>query len=144
MIGIASDHAGFKIKDEIINYLESLNYEVKDYGTYTEESTDYPIYAFKIGEAVKNKEISKGILICNTGIGMSIACNKIKGISCAKADNIEEAILSRKHNNSNVLALSSLKNIEDLKKIVKTYLETDFSNEERHIRRIEEINKYEC
>lgn len=142
VIGIASDHAGYKIKNELINYLKELNYEVKDYGTYSEESTDYPIYAFKIGEAI-DKEITKGILVCGTGIGMSIACNKVKGIRCSKVDNVIEAKLTREHNDSNVLALSALKNLEELKDIVKVYLETSFSNEERHIRRIDEINKYE-
>ena len=142
MIGIASDHAGYEIKNKLITYLKELNYDVKDYGTDSIDSTDYPIYAFKLGEAINN-EIDKGILVCGTGIGMSIACNKVKGVRCSKVDNLIEAKLTRSHNDSNVLALSALKDIEELKKIVKVYLETPFSNEERHIRRIDEINKYE-
>lgn len=143
MIGIASDHAGYLVKKELINYLKELNYDVIDYGTDSEESVDYPVYAFKVGEAVINKEVEKGILICKTGIGMSIACNKVKGIRCSKVDNKEEAELTRLHNDSNVLALSAMKNIEELKEIIKIYLDTDFSNGERHLNRIKEITDYE-
>jgi ribose 5-phosphate isomerase B len=141
MIGIASDHGGLKLKKELIEYLKELNYEIKDYGTMTEESVDYPKYAFLVGEAVSNKEIEKGILICKTGIGMSIACNKVKGIRCAKVDNLKEAELTRLHNDSNVLALNS-ENIL-AKEITKIFLETPFSNEERHINRINMIKNYE-
>lgn len=143
MIGIASDHAGYEVKKQIIDFLENNNYDVVNYGTDSNESVDYPNYAFKIGEDVANGKIEKGILICKTGIGMSIACNKVKGIRCSKVDNKEEAILTRKHNDSNVIALSSMKNIEELKEIILTYLETSFSNEERHINRVKEITDYE-
>ena len=95
MIGIASDHAGYEVKKEIIEFLKSNNYDVIDYGTDSNESVNYPNYAFKIGEDVVNKKIEKGILICKTGIGMSIACNKVKGIRCSKVDSKEEAILTR-------------------------------------------------
>lgn len=143
MIGIASDHAGYEVKKQIIDFLENNNYNVVNYGTDSNESVDYPNYAFKIGEDVANGKLEKGILICKTGIGMSIACNKVKGIRCSKVDNKEEAILTRKHNDSNVIALSSMKNIEELKEIILTYLETSFSNEERHINRVKEITDYE-
>ena len=142
IVGIANDHAGVKRKNEIISYLNELGYEVKNYGTDTEESTDYPLYAFKIGEAINNNEINFGILICHTGIGMSIAANKVKNIRCAKVDNKEEAFLSRSHNNANVIALNDSKNIEEVKEIIKTFLETKFSNEERHERRVNLINEY--
>lgn len=141
MIGIASDHGGFKLKQKLIPYLEELGYTVIDYGTEVEESVDYPIYAFKVGEAIRNKGIKFGIVICTTGIGVSIACNKVKGVRCAKVDNIEEASLTRLHNDSNVIALSA--NNENALEIVKTFLETNFSNEERHIRRINLITSYE-
>lgn len=141
MIGIASDHGGFKLKQEIIPYLEELGYKVNDYGTMVEESVDYPEYAFKIGEAIRNKGINFGIIICTTGIGMSIACNKVIGVRCAKVDNLEEAKMTRLHNDSNVLALSA--NNDNAKEIVKIFLETEFSNEERHIRRINMIREYE-
>lgn len=143
VIGIASDQAGFNVKNELTNYIKELGYQVIDYGPMDDSPVDYPIYAFKIGDAINNKSINKGILICKTGIGMSIACNKIRGIRCAKVDNIEEAGLTRLHNDSNVLALSALKDIEEIKKIVKVFLETEFSNEERHIRRIRLIDEYD-
>ena len=141
MIGIACDHGGFKLKEEINEYLKELGYNVIDYGTMVEESVDYPEYAFKVGEAIRNKGINFGIIICTTGIGMSIACNKVVGVRCAKVDNIEEAKLTRLHNDSNVLALSASK--LNAKEIVKIFLETEFSNEERHIRRINMIKDYE-
>lgn len=141
MIGIASDHGGYELKQEIVPYLEELGYNVIDYGTMINESVDYPNYAFKIGEAIKNKGINYGILICKTGIGMSIACNKVKLVRCAKVDNIEEARLTREHNDSNVISLSA--NNRNAKEIIKTFLETKFSNEERHLRRINKIIEYE-
>lgn len=141
MIGIASDHGGFKLKQEIISYLKELGYPVIDYGTMVEESVDYPEYAFKVGEAIQNKGINFGIIICTTGIGMSIACNKVVGVRCAKVDNLEEAKMTRLHNDSNVLALSASN--KNAKEIVKIFLETEFSNEERHIRRVNMIKKYE-
>lgn len=143
MIGIACDHAGFEVKTILIEYLKELGKNVVDYGPAANTSVDYPIYAFKIGEAIKNKGINLGILICKTGIGMSIACNKIKGVRCAKVDNEEEAILTRSHNNSNVLAISALKDIEEIKRIIKAFVETEFSNEERHLKRVSLIQEYE-
>lgn len=135
-IGIASDHAGYKTKEILIEYLKQLNYGVVDYGTNSLESVDYPKYAYKVCDGIQESKIDLGILICYTGIGMSIAANKRKGIRCSKVDTVNEAKLTREHNNSNVLALSALKDINLLKDIVKTYLETEFSNDERHIRRI--------
>ena len=134
-IGIVSDHRGFELKKQIINSLED-KYQILDYGTDTTESVDYPDYAFKIGEKINQKEVDFGVAICGSGIGMSIAANKRKGIRCSKVDTVNEAKLTREHNNSNVLALSALKDINLLKDIVRTYLETKFSNDERHIRRI--------
>lgn len=143
MIGIASDHAGYEVKKELIEFLKNNNYDVIDYGTDSNESVNYPKYAFRIGEDVVSEKIEKGILICKTGIGMSIACNKVKGVRCSKVDNKEEAILTRKHNDSNVIALSALKPIEELEEILLVYLESTFSNEEKHINRIKEITDYE-
>ena len=141
-IGIANDHNGVSLKKELIKFLTELGYETKNYGTDTEVSVDYPLYAFKVGEAINNQEIDLGILICHTGIGMSIAANKIKNVRCAKVDNIEEAFMTRSHNDSNILDLSDSKNIDEVRKIVKTFLETPFSKEERHMRRIDLINNY--
>lgn len=139
MIGIASDHAGFELKEKLKQELK--DYQIIDYGTMVDTSVDYPDYAFKIGESIANKGIKLGILICKTGIGMSIACNKVRGVRCAKVDNVEEAKLTRLHNNSNVIAISALN--PNALEIVKTFLDTEFSNEERHIRRINKITEYE-
>ena len=139
MIGIASDHAGFELKEKLKQELK--DYQIIDYGTMVDTSVDYPDYAFKIGESIANKGIKLGILICKTGIGMSIACNKVRGVRCAKVDNVQEAKLTRLHNNSNVIAISALN--PNALEIVKTFLDTEFSNEERHIRRINKITEYE-
>ncbi|MDD3453040.1 MAG: RpiB/LacA/LacB family sugar-phosphate isomerase [Bacilli bacterium] len=143
MIGIASDHAGYEVKKELLIYLENLGYKIKDYGTFSEDSVDYPDFAFTIGKAVADDIIDKGILICKTGIGMSIACNKVKKVRCAKVDTIEEAKLTREHNNANVLAVSAIKSLNELKEIVEIFLKTEFSNNERHINRINKITDYE-
>lgn len=140
-IGIGADHGGYLIKEQLKTYLQET-YEVVDFGTDSIESTDYPTYAFLVGNAVSKGEIEKGILICTTGIGMSIACNKVHGVRCAKVDNQEEAFLTRQHNNSNVIALSAKKSIEELKQIIDTFLTTEFSNEERHMRRNQMIDTY--
>lgn len=141
-IGIANDHRGYLIKQEIMNFLNSLGYEVINYGTDTDEPVDYPKYAFKIGQAVVKKEIDLGILVCRTGIGMSIACNKVKGVRCAKVDNVEEAALTRLDNDSNVIALSYMKTMPEIKEIIKTFVEIKFSDETRHMRRINLIDTY--
>lgn len=140
-IFIASDHAGYELKEKVKNELMK-SYEVVDLGTNSVTSVDYPNYAIPLGEQVV-KENGKGILICGTGIGMSIACNKVKGIRCAKVDNLEEAKLTRLHNNANVIALSSHKNYDDAIQYIATFLTTPFSMEERHQRRIHEIEEYE-
>ncbi len=139
-IGIASDHRGVILKEKIKNYLNS-KYQIIDYGTNSIESVDYPQYAYKIGEAVHDKKIDLGILICGTGIGMSIACNKVKGVRCAKVNDKEEAFLARNHNNANVIALSE--KITDYKEIIDTFLTTNFSDEEKHHRRVEMIDNYD-
>lgn len=141
-IGIANDHRGYEVKDQISKFLKERGYEVVNYGTDTADAVDYPEYAFKIGKAVVNKEIDFGILICRTGIGMSIACNKVKGVRCAKVDNVEEAALTRLDNDSNVIALSYIKDITEMKEIIKTFIEMKFSGEARHVRRINLIDKY--
>ena len=138
-IGIASDHRGVILKEKIKKHLQD-NYQLIDYGTNSIESVDYPQFAFKVGEDIRDKKIDLGILICGTGIGMSIACNKVKGVRCAKVSDIEEAYLARLHNNSNVLALSEkTKNYEE---IIDTFLNTEFSNEEKHQRRVAMIDEY--
>ena len=139
-IGIASDHRGVFLKEKIKNYL-SDNYNIIDYGTNSIESVDYPIYAYKIGEAIRDKQIDLGILICGTGIGMSIACNKVKGVRCAKVNNNDEAFFAKSHNNANVIALSE--KITNYREILDTFLTTDFSSEEKYHRRVEMIDNYD-
>lgn len=141
-ISIANDHNGVLIKNTIKEYLENLGYEVIDFGSNDNMSVDYPNFAFKVGKSVASKDTDLGILICGTGIGMSIACNKVRGIRCAKVANVEEAKLSKQHNNANVIALSSHLSDTEIKEIVKAFVETDFSNEERHIRRNGLIDNY--
>ena len=142
-IGIATDHRGIEVKQNLTNYLKELGYYVVDYGTDNTESVDYPDYAFKVGEAVSNKEIDFGVLICNTGIGMSIAANKVKGVRCARVLDEYDAKMTRIDNDANVIALSSIIDIEKLKIVLKVFLETPHNSEERHDRRIGKITSYE-
>ena len=142
-VGIANDHRGYRLKEELVDFLKSLGYDVINYGSDTPDSVDYPVYAFKLGEAVRDGEVERGILICRTGIGMSIACNKVKGVRCAKVDSVEDAALTRIDNDSNVMAISYVKDITEIKEIVKTFLEIKFSGEARHQRRIDMINNYD-
>lgn len=140
---IASDHQGYKRKSQILNFLRSKNYDVVDLGTDNEEKVDYTIYCEKLCTKLKKEEYDYGILICGTGIGMSICANKIKGIYCAKVNNKKEAVLSRKHNDANTLALSRRLPLFLIKKIIISFLHTPFLEEERYIRRINEIKKIE-
>lgn len=140
-IAIASDHRGYELKCKIINYLEEKGYTINDYGTDSNVSTDYPIYAFKLGESIRDNINKFGILICGTGIGMSIACNKVKNVRCAKVNNVDETILTRQHNNANVIALSE--NVEKVFEIIDAFLNTEFSFEEKHIKRVEMITNYD-
>lgn len=139
LVGIASDHRGYELKKKI---LEKYNNMV-DYGTDSTESTDYPKYAFKIGEDIRDKKIDLGILICGSGIGMSIACNKVKGVRCAKVNNKEEVKYTRNDNDTNVIAFSEKISIEDAIEMIDTFINTPFSNEEKHQRRINLITDYE-
>ncbi len=140
-IGIASDHRGFKLKQEATKFLKELGYNVVDYGTNSEEMVDYPLYAIKIGEEVRDKNIDFGILICGTGIGMSIMCNKIKCVKCARVVSVNDAYYSRLHNDANVIALSE--DNKDYKEILKTFITTEFSNVERYKKRNEMVDNYD-
>ena len=142
-IALASDHKGYHLKMTLLSYLKKKKIEVIDLGTDSVLSTDYPKFAFSLGESIQKKEVDYGIVICGTGIGISIACNKVKGIRCAKVDNTKEAKLTRLHNDANVLALNGSMMTFKAKDIVDVFLKTNFSNEERHIKRLEMINKYE-
>lgn len=141
-IAIATDHHGVKEKAKLIKYLESLGNEMINYGPDSEESVDYPKYAFKVGESVSKGVTDCGILMCGTGIGMSIAANKVKGIRCARICTPSDAALAKEHNNANVIAFSANTPFYKIKKMVKVYLDTEVSKEERHIRRVNMINDY--
>ena len=132
-IGISSDHRGVTQKKKLIKYLEAKGHNIYNYGTDSEESVDYPDYAFLIGNKINEGEIELGILICGTGVGMCIASNKVRGIRCAKVDNTKEAKLSRLHNNANVISLSSYMGLTKMKDILDVFIKTKFSNEERHL-----------
>ena len=134
-IGIASDHRGFNAKERLKEYFDEIDITIIDYGTNSSESVDFPIYAKKLGEAIQNSEIDFGIAICGTGIGMSIALNKMKGVYCAKVSNESEAILSRSHNDANVIAMSEEIDYDLMKKIVNSFITTPFSNINKYIRR---------
>lgn len=141
-IGIASDHRGVKAKEKLIYYLEKKGHSVINYGSNNEMAVDYPIYAFKVGEEVSKGNINYGILLCGSGIGMSIACNKVKGVRCAKVNSVRETKYSRLHNNANVIAMSASIPSMKMKDIIDTFLKTEFSNEERHQKRVEQIDHY--
>ncbi len=141
-IGIASDHRGYKLKEYLKNVLVN-EYEVVDFGTDSEVSTDYPDYAFALGEAVVNKNVDFGVAICGSGIGISIACNKVKGVRCAKVSNKEEAAVTRIDNNSNIVAFSEKLSEQEALEVVKTFITTESSIEEKHIRRVNKIIAYE-
>lgn len=137
MIAIGSDHGGFDLKKEIIAYLEEKGIEYRDFGCADKASCDYPEYGKAVAKAVASGEFEKGILICGTGIGISIAANKVKGIRCALCHDCFSAEATREHNDTNILAMGGRIVGPGLAiKIVDTFLNTPFSNDERHIRRI--------
>ena len=142
MIAIGCDHGGYYLKQDIIDFLEKNGYEYKDYGTYSDESCDYPVYAKKVAHAVTDGECEKGILICGTGIGVCITANKVKGIRAALVHDCFSAKATREHNDANIVTMGARVIGPGLAtEIVRIFLETPFSNEERHIRRIKQIEE---
>ena len=140
MIALGCDHGGYALMQEVIAWLEKNNYEYKNYGTYSEASVDYPEYGKKVAHAVADGECEFGILICGTGIGISITANKVKGVRAALCTDCFCAQATREHNNANILAMGGRVVGPGLAlKIVETFLTTPFSNDERHIRRINMI-----
>jgi ribose 5-phosphate isomerase B len=140
-IGIISDHRGYELKDKIIKNIK--NVEFVDYGTNSKESIDYPDFAFKMCENLVKGNVDLGIAICGSGIGMSIACNKVKGIRCARVTSIKDVIVTKIDNNANVIAFSSEINFNKIKRMIEEFINTPFSKEERHQRRINKISEYE-
>jgi len=142
MIAIGCDHGGFELKQEVIKYLKEKNFEYEDMGCYNTDSVDYPEYGRAVANAVASGKCDKGIVICGTGIGISIAANKVKGIRCALCTDCFMAEATRLHNDANMLALGGRVVGAGLAvKIVDTFLNTEFSNDERHIRRIAKIEQ---
>lgn len=131
-IGITNDHRGVQTKHFLTEYLTDLGYNIIDYGTDKEEPADFPDYAKKLGLGIKESEVELGIAICGTGIGMSIALNKMKDIYCAKVSTQSEAALCKAHNNANVIAISEEMDRELMKDVIKTFIETPFSNIDRY------------
>ena len=142
-IGIGSDHGGFELKEYIKEYLDKEGIEYIDYGTNSMDSVDYPDYGKKVSEAVVKQEVDRAIVICGTGIGISIACNKVKSIRCALCGDTYSARMSREHNDANILALGGRVIGRDLAmEIVGIWLKTEFAGG-RHGRRIEKISEIE-
>ena len=133
-LGFASDHRGYKLKEELIKYFKEY-YEIIDCGTNSSDSCDYPVYAYKLGKLLVNKEVDFGIAICGSGVGISIACNKIKGVYCAKVSTIEEALHTRLDNNTNCVAFGEQTKLEDAIAIIDTFIKTEYSNLDKHNRR---------
>ena len=143
-IGITNDHRGVKAKQFLTEYLTVLGYNIIDYGTDSEEPADFPDYAKKLGLGLLNHEVELGIAICGTGIGMSIALNKMKGIYCAKVSTNSEAALAKSHNDANVIAISEELERDNMKEIIKTFIETPFSNIDRYKIRNQKIKDIEA
>lgn len=142
-IAIGGDHVGQLLKPEIIEFLKKLGHEVKDFGTYTTERTDYPIYAKQVAESVVNGEYDKGVLICGTGVGISIAANKVKGVRAVCCSEPYSAKLSRQHNDTNILAFGSrVVGLELAKMIVEEWLSAEYEGG-RHAKRVEMISEIE-
>lgn len=142
-IGIASDHRGFETKEKLKEYLKT-KYEIIDYGTNSKERTDYPIYGIKLGEKVRDKEVEYGIAICGSAIGISIACNKVKGIRCGKINTPEEAIHAKANDYVNVIAISGEEELETNIKIIEAFLNTKENTQDPiYLKRIEQITRYE-
>ncbi len=140
MIALGSDHGGYDLKMEVIRYLEENNIEYKDFGCLDKSSCDYPEFGRAAAMAVANGECEKGIVICTTGIGISISANKVAGVRCALCADSLSAKMTRLHNNANMLAMGAgIVGTNLAIEIVDTFLNTEFSNDERHIRRINKI-----
>jgi len=141
-LAIASDHGGYALKEELKTYLQSRKIEILDLGTNSEESVDYPQFGFACGEAVASGNAERGVVCCGTGIGVSIAANKVKGVRCALCTSVEMAELARKHNNANMLALGGrILDFETARAITEAWLDTEFEGG-RHQRRVDQLNSY--
>ncbi|MBQ9030592.1 MAG: ribose 5-phosphate isomerase B [Parasporobacterium sp.] len=142
MIAVGSDHAGYELKKELLRHLKDRGFETEDYGTYSEESCDYPDYAKKVAEAVVSGKADRGLLVCGTGIGMSIAANKVKGIRAAVLSDEFSAQATREHNDANILCLGArVLETEKAEKLLDIFLDTPFSQGPNHVRRISKLEE---
>ena len=142
-IAIGSDHGGYELKDKLIEFLKSEGYDVKDFGTHSKESCDYPMIGFEVAKAIGDGKADRGVLICKSGVGMAIIANKVHGVRAAACYDVEMAKSSREHNDCNVIALAA--NYTDLKKskeILKAWLKAEHSGD-RHARRVKQIKEIE-
>ncbi len=142
-LGITSDHRGYKLKQEVYKELKERGYEVVDFGTNSEEIVDYPDFAFLLSKNVANKNVDFGIAMCGSGAGMTIACNKVKGIRCANVIRKEVAASARNDDNINIIAIDEKTSIKDAIEIIETFISTPFSTIERYRRRENKIQKFE-
>lgn len=142
-LGFASDHRGYSLKKDLIEYFKKCGYQIIDYGTDNTNSCDYPDYAYRLGMGIVKRDVDYGIAICGSGIGISIAMNKIKGVYCAKVSNCEEARYTRLDNNTNCVAFGEKMNLGDAIAIIKTFIETEYSNLEKHNRRLDKVKEIE-
>ena len=144
MLAIGSDHGGYEMKEAIIKFLDREKIAYRDFGIFTMESADYSDIGFEVAKAVSEGKFETGIIICGTGIGISITANKVKGIRAALCTNSYMARMAREHNNANILALGGrVLGIDHALEIVKVFLDTPFSSEERHLRRVNKIKMVE-
>ena len=144
-IAIGADHAGYEYKKAIISYLQEKKYDIMDFGADSDEATDYPDFAVLVAKAVSMEKAEFGILICGTGIGMSIAANKVKGIRAAVVSSRFTAESSKTHNHANVITFGSRVNaIEEVLEFLDIFMSTECSPEQRHVDRVEKIGKYEA
>jgi ribose 5-phosphate isomerase B len=143
-IGIAADHRGYKLKQKVTKYLKKKGYDVIDYSPDYVPLDDYPDHGIMLGEKIVSNEVEYGIGICSNGIGMSIACNKVKGVRCGKVDNAKEAVHARHEDNINAIAISTDKFFFEIKDIIDAFLKTSFSTVDRYSRRIKKLDDYEA
>ena len=144
-IYIGSDHRGVELKTKVIHYLKENSLDVEDIGLENSPADDYPKFAFKLGEMVRDNKGSLGILICGSGVGMSIAANKVKGIRCVRAVSVDDAFKGKNHNGANVMALGSdvTTDFNLVKEMIDTFITTKAPSEERHLKRVQAIKMYE-
>ncbi|MEG1710742.1 MAG: ribose 5-phosphate isomerase B [Clostridia bacterium] len=143
MIGFACDHGGLELKNALAEYAQSCGFNVRDFGTFSKESCDYPDFAFPCAKSVATGECDFGVVVCTTGIGMSICANKVKGVRCALCRSEKDAEMTRRHNNANIIAFGQANgDIELSKKILEIFLNTQFEGG-RHQRRVDKITAEE-